>query len=130
MPGVRRYEDLVAWQLSMEACEVIFDATETGPAARDPEFRDQIREAVRRTAPQIAEGFLRYTPAEFVRFLRMARSSLGEVQNHLEFARRRRYLPREQQLQADAITRRAMIAVSRLLKSKLPLLRRRRHPRK
>ena len=39
MSGVRRFQDLVAWQLCVEQCDVIFAITENGRAASDQEFR-------------------------------------------------------------------------------------------
>ena len=85
---VRRYEDLFAWQLSTELCDVLFEITKRGPAWQDEEFRKQIRSAAQKAPALIAEGFIRYTPGEIVRYLRMARGELGEIQNHLAFARR------------------------------------------
>ena len=120
MAGVRRFQDLVAWQLCVEQCDVIVAITENGRAASDQEFREQIRRAAKKAPALIAEGFLRYTPAEFVRYLRMARGEIGEVQNHLEFGRRQRYFTPEQIQQATTISNRAMAATSKLLKSKLP----------
>jgi len=104
----------------MEMVDVIYEITERGPVMKDPDLRSQLRRAASKTAPQIAEGFLRYTAPEFVRFLRMARSSVGEVQNHLEMGRRRHYFSEDQLSRATLIAKRAMVAVSRLLKSKLP----------
>jgi four helix bundle protein len=89
---------------------------------KDLEFRSQIRHADQKAPALIAEGFLRYTPGEFVRYLRMARSEIGEVQNHLDFARRRKYCSPEDIDRGSSLARRAMITTSRLLKSKLPLL--------
>ena len=120
MAGARTFEDLVAWQLASQLCDIIFDITLSGQAARDFEFRDQIRNAAKKAPALITEGFLRWTPGEFVRYLRMARGELGEVQNHLSFARRRRYCPAEDLARADLMARRAMAATTRLLKSKLP----------
>src|SRR5690242_18684822 len=97
MPGVRRFEDLVAWQLANELCDLVYQLTEHDAAARDFEFRHQIRTASSKTAPLIAEGFIRYTSREFVRYLRMARAETGEVQSHLEKARRRAYFTPDQQ---------------------------------
>jgi four helix bundle protein len=119
---VRRYEDLIAWQLSVELCDVVFDITEAGGASDDEEFRSQIRAAAQKAPALIAEGFIRYTPGEFVRYLRMARGELGEIQNHLRFARRHGYCEPEHLERAWSIARRAMITTSRLLKSKLSLL--------
>jgi four helix bundle protein len=39
---------------------------------------------------------LRFTPEEFVRYLRMARAELGELQTHLEVATRQGLLSEDQ----------------------------------
>jgi hypothetical protein len=38
---VERFQELAAWQLSVELCEVVFEITEGGKAAADTEFRNQ-----------------------------------------------------------------------------------------
>ena len=120
MAGVRRFQDLVAWQLCVELCDVVFEMTETGSAARDIEYQAQIRSAAKKAPALIAEGFLRFTAPEFVRYLRMARGELGEIQNHLEFGRRRNHFRGGQLERAAVLSTRAMSTTTRLLKSKLP----------
>jgi four helix bundle protein len=89
---VRTFEDLLAWQLAYELkCEV-FEFTSSGPAARDFEFRDQIRDSSASAPANIAEGFARGRPAEFARFLEFAKASLAETRNHLMDGRDRGYL--------------------------------------
>jgi four helix bundle protein len=87
-----------------------------------PEFRDQIRRAAENGPALIAEGFVRYTPYEFVRYLRMARGEIGEVQSRLDHAARRGYFPDEGRQEATKLARSAMALTTALLKSKLPLL--------
>ena len=91
MAAVRRFEDLVACQLCGQLAEVIARITERGPCMKDQEFCSQIRDAANAAAPLIAEGFLRFTPDEFVRYLRMARGELGEVQSRLYEGERQNY---------------------------------------
>jgi four helix bundle protein len=81
--GVRRYQDLECFQLSNELKLKVYAITRTPPASRDLEFCDQLRRAARSAASNIAEGFARFRPADFARFLVIARSSLVEVQVHL-----------------------------------------------
>jgi four helix bundle protein len=51
--------------------------------ARDFKFRDQIRDSSASVTHNIAEGFGRYGPAEFARFLNIARGSLTETHSSL-----------------------------------------------
>lgn len=81
--GVRRFEDLVCWQLAQELSREVFAATASGPAATDFRFRDQIRDSAASAARNIAEGFGRFSPADFARFLRYAKGSLAETRHHL-----------------------------------------------
>ena len=87
-----RFEDLIAWQLSYELQQRVFAFTANGVAARDVKFCDQIRESARSASRNIAEGFGRYYPKEFVRFLRIANGSLNETKCHLRDALDRRYV--------------------------------------
>jgi four helix bundle protein len=135
MPGVRRYQDLIAWQRCMELADVVFEITESGRSSRDFKFRDQIRDAAQSAPPLIAEGFVRFLPGDFVRYLRMARAEVAEVQSDLETGRRRNYFSEEQLTRACTVARRAMFLTTRLLQSKLSELeknqqRRRGAPRK
>ena len=83
MAGVRRYEDLIVWQLSYELQREVFALTENGPCVRDFEFCDQIRTASASAPRNVAEGFGRFNPADFARFLQIAKGSLTETHHHL-----------------------------------------------
>jgi four helix bundle protein len=120
--AARTFQELAAWQRCAELRDLILSLTEVGKCLRDPRFRDQIRRAAQSAPNLIAEGFLRFTPAEFVRYLRMARGEIGEIQNELLYERPRKYFTDEQSHQAAILCRRAMGTTTNLLKSKLPLL--------
>ena len=91
MPA-RAFQDLLCWQLSYELkCEV-FAFTEKGPASRDFKYRDQIRDSAAAVPRDISEGFGRFGPRDFARFLQYARASLMETQTSLIDGRDRGYL--------------------------------------
>jgi four helix bundle protein len=92
MPGVDRFEDLVAWQLADELRREVLAFTEKGPASRDFKFRDQMRDAAWSAARNTTEGFGRFRPADFARFLEFAHASLSEIQDGLLESRERGYL--------------------------------------
>jgi four helix bundle protein len=88
----RRFEDLIAWQVAHELQREVFAFIARSEVSRDFKFCDQIRESTRSTTRNIAEGFGRYYPKEFARFLRIATGSLHETKNHLHEALDRKYL--------------------------------------
>ena len=74
----------MAWQLCMEFEDFVVAITANGRVAKDFDFCNQIRRSAGAAAPNIAEGFGRFTPREFARYLRIALSSLAETATHLE----------------------------------------------
>jgi len=51
--------------------------------SKDFRYRDQIRDAIASPCRNTSEGFDRFRPKEFARFLEFARGSLGEVKDCL-----------------------------------------------
>lgn len=80
MAGVKRFEDLVAWQRSRSLCVEIYRVTGSFPSDERFGLVSQMRRACVSIPSNIAEGFGRQTTPDFVRYLRMARGSLFEVQ--------------------------------------------------
>jgi four helix bundle protein len=62
----------------------------------------------------IAEGFLRFDPPEFAQFLKIAKGSIGETQNHLLHAKEQSYLTEEEFLELWRLTCRTLRAANRL----------------
>ena len=115
MAGVRRYEDLHAWQLSVKLRDAVFAMTEKGKAAKDFKFRIQIRDASSSPARNIAEGFGRYTPKAFASFLRIARASLQETRNLLQEGESKKYFSPEEVNRLLRLQARAAKAAVRLI---------------
>ena len=92
---MRDFRDLVAWQLCDDLRSEVVAFTETGPASRDFKYRDQIRDASSSAPRNIAEGFGRYRPAEFARFLEYAVASLEETKDGLIDGHDRGYLDKD-----------------------------------
>ena len=86
MPAARKPEDLDVWRLAWELKNRVHAFSSTLPASRDLKFCDEIRRASRSGPDNVSEGFYRFNPAEFHRFLNDARASLGEVRNQLMHA--------------------------------------------
>jgi four helix bundle protein len=90
--GVRRFEDLVVWQLANELHLAIVRAADDSMRRRDFKFFDQLVAASRSISANIAEGFARYHSGDFGRFLHYARGSVAEVQTHLNEAEARAFI--------------------------------------
>jgi four helix bundle protein len=113
--GVRRHQDLECFQLSRELKLRVYAITATPPASRDLEFCDQLRRAARSATSNIAEGFARFSPLDFARFLVIAKSSLVEVQEHLTDSVDLGYLEAEKRDELHRLASRAIGATTNLI---------------
>jgi four helix bundle protein len=116
MAGVRNHKDLAAWRFSWQLKEEVFAFTANDRVRRDFKFCDQIRSASNSATDNISEGFYRYSPTDFARFLTIARASLGEVKNQLEHARSRDFLDESEFRELWTLACRAMAATTNLMK--------------
>lgn len=86
MAGVKRLEDLIAWQRAMSLCKAVDAVSPRLPDSEKFGSRLQLRRAVVSVPSNIAEGFGRGTRQEMLRFLGVARGSLFEVRTQLLIA--------------------------------------------
>ena len=86
MTNIKNFEELIAWQKSRELAGYVYELTRQDKFSRDFGLRDQIQPAASSVMHNIAEGFESGSDPEFVRFLKMARRSAGEVQSQLYLA--------------------------------------------
>lgn len=80
---ITKFEDLKIWKLSLKITKIIYDLTSKGKFSKDFCLRDQIRRAIISVSSNIVEGFEKNNNNEFIRFLKIAKGSLGEVRNQL-----------------------------------------------
>jgi four helix bundle protein len=93
---IERFEQIEGWQEARALALELYQISGRESFSRDLALRDQIRKAGVSTMANISEGFGRDSPREFVRFLRIARSSGYEVQSHLYVARDLGYISAEE----------------------------------
>ena len=86
MTTIKNFEELIAWQKARELAGYVYELTRKDNFSRDFGLRDQIQRAASSVMHNIAEGFESGSDPEFVRFLKMARRSAGEVQSQLYLA--------------------------------------------
>lgn len=93
---ITRFEDLQIWKLSLRITREIYDITSKKDFAKDFGLRDQIRRAIVSVSSNIVEGFEKNNNNEFIRFLGMAKGSVGEVRNQLYIAFAVKYIMQEE----------------------------------
>lgn len=89
---VTRFEDFEVWKLSSEAAITVYNITNDKDFSKDFGLRDQIRRAVVSISSNIAEGYEMNNNNDFVRYLRIAKGSCGEVRSQLFIAKKLGYL--------------------------------------
>jgi four helix bundle protein len=85
-PEIRSFRDLIAWQKAMELCEQVYTLSQAFPAEERFGLTAQLRRAAVSVPSNIAEGYGRGQTRDYLRFLKVARGSLFEVQTQLLLA--------------------------------------------
>ena len=93
---IEKYEQLIAWQKAMNLVEAVYIASGVFPKQEVYGLTGQLRRAVISVPSNIAEGQARSTSKEFLRYLRIAQGSLGEVETQLMIAARLQYINGEE----------------------------------
>ena len=90
--GVRHFTELRCWQQSTELKRRMYALCARSPARDDRDFCHQALRVAASAPRNLSEGFSRFNHREFLQFARIARGSLGEIQDTLIDARDRKYL--------------------------------------
>jgi len=109
-----RYEDFEAWKLAHALNMKVFEMTARPPAVNDFKFRDNIRDAADSAERNFPEGFGRFGPKEFARFLDHSKASLLETKNELRVGLRRGYFSEADVEDAQRLIDRTLGALSGL----------------
>jgi four helix bundle protein len=115
MAGARSHIDLIAWQLAYELKLAVYELTRTGRVAADCEFCDQLRRSSSSAPRNIAEGFGRYLPGEFMRYLRIANGELKETFECLRDGVDRGYFTEAEAVRLQRLSMRASKASTALI---------------
>jgi four helix bundle protein len=86
--SVRSYRDLIAWQKAMDVAEATFRLTARFPKDAGFVLTSQMRRAALSVPSNIAEGQGRGATKEYIRYLRIARGSVQELETQLLLAQR------------------------------------------
>ena len=116
MAGVRDHRELEAWKLANAVRQEVLRLTE-GPRFRAHiDLRTQLVRATESACANIAEGFSRYRPKDFARFLRIANGSLSETIELLSIAADRRLIDQSSLAAVTELARRSRGACTRLIR--------------
>ncbi|MBS0196929.1 MAG: four helix bundle protein [Planctomycetes bacterium] len=92
MSEITSHRDLHAWQRAVEMGIAIYKASAALPQSERFGLTSQLRRGAVSVASNIAEGYGRGTSQDYLRFLRVARGALFEVDTQLVLAERLEYL--------------------------------------
>jgi four helix bundle protein len=113
---VRRYQDLVCWQLAHELKREVYRLLrESQTARRDIRFANQLGDAAGSGPANLAEAFACYRHKETARYARIAKASLTETHNHLGDGVDRGHWTEERSRAALTLADRAIGATTRWL---------------
>ena len=87
------FEGLEVWK---KGCRLSVDIYKAFSECKDFGFKDQIFRAGLSVPSNTAEGYERNSPREFVRFLNIAKGSIGELRTQLYIAGELGYLDKDQ----------------------------------
>lgn len=116
---IRTFEDLRAWQDAVSLAKSIYRLTgENEPLSNDYSLVDQLRRASVSTSANIAEGFERKSKKEYLRFLSIAKGSVGEVRSLLRVAYEVNYIDTDTHQELRELT----LKISRMLGRQMRVL--------
>ena len=114
MSRMERYEDFHAWKLAHALHKKVCAMTSEPPASLDFKFSNNLRDAADSAERNFPEGFGRFGPGEFARFLDFSRASLLETKNELRVGLERGHFSRNDVREATILANRALGALSAL----------------
>ncbi len=115
MAGARSHKDLICWQRAYELKLGVYALLRVGTVTTDFKLCDQLRESAAAAPRLIAEGFGRYYPADFSRYLRLANGELHETIESLDDGVDRRHFTRDQVLPLQRLAKRSSKAATSLI---------------
>jgi four helix bundle protein len=84
--STEQFEDVIAWQKARELTRAVYETTKQSAFARDWGLTGQIQRSAVSIMANVAEGFERGKPKEYLQFLLIAKASCAEVRSHLYVA--------------------------------------------
>lgn len=83
MATYNSFEDIEVWKSSVDLAVKVYTLCNQSGIAKDLEMKNQIKKAAVSISSNIAEGFEYDNRKDFIRFLRIAKGSAGEVRSQI-----------------------------------------------
>lgn len=115
--GIQSYRDLVAWQRSVELSLDVYRGTVNFPSDERFGLVSQLCRAAVSVPSNIAEGYGRGSRQDYLRFLKVARGSLFELETQVTIACRLGYLQEQMFERLDELSKEVGRVLSGLIKS-------------
>ncbi|MDO8741691.1 MAG: four helix bundle protein [Candidatus Roizmanbacteria bacterium] len=80
---ISKFEDLEIWKQSLTITRNVYDILSKKEFYLEFELKNQIKRAVISISSNIVEGFEKNNNNEFIRYLKIAKGSAGEVRNQI-----------------------------------------------
>lgn len=114
---IKTYRDLIVWQKAMVLVTDVYSETKGFPKDEQFGITSQLRRCSVSIPSNIAEGYGRFSTKDYLRFLKISRGSLFELQTQLEICKNLNYLSTEQFTHLNEKSREIERMLSALLKS-------------
>jgi four helix bundle protein len=114
--GAKSHDELTCWQLSVEFRDRVNALLATELFKRRFKYCEQLADAAESVPSNVAEGFYRFSHAEFARYLRISLGSLGEAQTRLGSARAQDLISAEEYASMRQLAIRTRTAIARLIR--------------
>ena len=118
MAKIEKYEDLIAWQKAYALVLRVYAITKKFPDNERFGMTSQMRRAAVSIPSNIAEGFGRYSRADYLRFLDIALGSTYELETQLRLAHDLNYCQDREALDLLAELTRILTGLIRSLRNK------------
>jgi four helix bundle protein len=95
MTKINKFEDLEIWQQASDIALEIYNITSPDNIKHEYRLKEQLQSASLSISNNIAEGFEYNNNKDFIKFLRYAKGSTGEVRSMLNFLLRAQHISEE-----------------------------------
>lgn len=116
------HRDLAVWKAAVALASKVYGATRDLPSEERSELSQQLRRAAAAVPTRIAEGAAHCSRIELMQGLKVARSSLAELETHVLIAARQNLLHEHEAVlqQIDELSQLLSVSLRKLIERRVP----------